>query len=142
MYYCEINGADHHHVVAYRTSADLVHWGAQAIAFTDPSLDNNGASTTESPFVVQHGGSWYLFIGPRGGYVGTDVFHSNDPLPFALADYAGHVPLHAAEVVDDGGTWWATGAGSFEHGLYLAPLDRKSTRLNSSHTDISRMPSS
>ena len=26
--------------------------------------------------------------------------------------------------------------------LYNKPLDRKSTRLNSSHTDISRMPSS
>ena len=27
-------------------------------------------------------------------------------------------------------------------GLFGKPLDRKSTRLNSSHTDISRMPSS
>ena len=31
----------------------------------------------------------------------------------------------------------------FSAGVYLAPIeDRKSTRLNSSHTDISRMPSS
>ena len=29
-----------------------------------------------------------------------------------------------------------------ECGIGLVPLDRKSTRLNSSHTDISRMPSS
>ena len=28
------------------------------------------------------------------------------------------------------------------HGVEVPPLDRKSTRLNSSHTDISRMPSS
>ncbi|TDP94894.1 glycosyl hydrolase family 32 [Labedaea rhizosphaerae] len=127
MYYCEINGADHHHVVAYRTSTDLVHWSGQSIAFTDPSMDSNAPSNTESPFVVRHNGSWYLFIGPRGGYVGTDVFRSSDPLHFDLADYAGHVPVHAAEVVEDGGTWWATGAGSFEHGLYLAKLRWQAT---------------
>ena len=29
-----------------------------------------------------------------------------------------------------------------EQRIHLLPTDRKSTRLNSSHTDISRMPSS
>ena len=46
---------------------------------------------------------------------------------------------HNGEAAADGGS-----ANSFESvGSYLAEeLDRKSTRLNSSHTDISRMPSS
>ena len=32
--------------------------------------------------------------------------------------------------------------GQFDVRFYLVAIDRKSTRLNSSHTDISRMPSS
>ena len=37
--------------------------------------------------------------------------------------------------------WWMIGTVLFA-ALFPVALDRKSTRLNSSHTDISRMPSS
>lgn len=50
------------------------------------------------------------------------MFRSDDPFHFALSDWAGHVPAHAAEVVVDGDDWWVTGAGSMEQGVYLAPL--------------------
>ena len=40
-----------------------------------------------------------------------------------------------------GGTWVAWGSGSGDREP-VDKKDRKSTRLNSSHTDISRMPSS
>jgi beta-fructofuranosidase len=122
MYYCatgEPGGG--HHVVAYRTSTDLVHWGERGIAFTDPST-GTGAGPTESPFVVRHNGFWYLFIGPRPDYLGTDVFRSSDPLHFRIGDRVGHVPAHAAEIVEDDGTWWITSAGWGQGGVHIAAL--------------------
>lgn len=127
MYYCELADWHSHHIVACRTSTDLRNWSAPRTVFTDAATDDVSASVTESPFVLQRGDSWYLFIGPRNGYVGTDVFVSTDPFAFAPGEDAGHVPTHAAEVVDDGDDWWVTGAGSFEHGIYLAPLRWRST---------------
>ncbi|MDX2971441.1 family 43 glycosylhydrolase [Kribbella solani] len=122
MYYCELANWQSNHIVAARTSTDLIHWSAPRTVFTDPSTDSN-ASVTESPVVVQRDGTYYLFIGPRFGYVGTDVFRSTDPFNFQLANYAGHVPAHAIEVVGDR----VTGAGSFQHGIYLADLQWRST---------------
>ncbi|WP_280368194.1 glycosyl hydrolase family 32 [Nocardia wallacei] len=122
MYYCatsEPGGG--HHVVAYRTSTDLVHWSDRAIAYTDPST-GTGAGPTESPFMLCHKGSWYLFIGPRPRYVGTDVFRSDDPLHFRAADKVGHIAAHAAEIVDDGGTLWITRAGWGQGGVHIAQL--------------------
>lgn len=127
MYYCELAAWHGNHIVAYRTSTDLVHWSEPGTAFTDPATDDDSASVTESPFVVYRDGFWYLFVGPRNGYVGTDVFRSRDPLHFTVSDWAGHVPAHAAEVVADGDDWWVTGAGSFERGVYLAPLRWRSS---------------
>ncbi|WP_024803301.1 family 43 glycosylhydrolase [Nocardia sp. BMG51109] len=122
MYYCatsEPNGGNH--VVAYRTSDDLVHWSERAIAYTDPST-GTGAGPTESPFVVRHNGSWYLFIGPRPRYVGTDVFRSDDPLHFRPQDKVGHIRAHAAEIVADGGALWITHAGWGQGGVHIARL--------------------
>jgi beta-fructofuranosidase len=122
MYYCATSDPlGGHHVVAYRTSTDLVHWSDRAIAYTDPAT-GTGAGPTESPFVVRHNDSWYLFIGPRPDYVGTDVFRSDDPLHFRPQDRVGHLPAHAAEIVEDGGAWWITSAGWGQGGVHLAPL--------------------
>ncbi|MBB5918637.1 beta-fructofuranosidase [Nocardia transvalensis] len=122
MYYCATSEpAGGHHVVAYRTSTDLVHWGERALAYTDPRT-GTGAGPTESPFVVRHDDSWYLFIGPRPHYVGTDVFRSDDPLHFRPADKVGHIPAHAAEIVDDDGELWITHAGWGQGGVHIAPL--------------------
>lgn len=121
MYYTELSGPGGHHIVAHRRSADLLHWSDPGVAFTDASTDTT-VSVTESPYVVERDGWYYLFIGPRGGYEGTDVLASRDPFRFDLAGYAGHVPGHAVEVVADGETWHAGAAGWFRHGLYVAPL--------------------
>ncbi|WP_020387805.1 family 43 glycosylhydrolase [Kribbella catacumbae] len=126
MYYCEIAGWGSHHTVAARTSSDLLTWSEPRTVFTDASTDSN-ASVTESPYVVQRDGWWYLFIGPRSGYVGTDVYRSKDPFSFRVEDYAGHLPSHAAEILEVDGNWWATHTGSFQHGVYLAPLTWRST---------------
>jgi len=111
------------HVVAYRTSFDLVHWSGRRTAYADSeTVESHPDSNTESPFVLQRDGWWYLFIGPRGGYLGTDVYRSRNPLYFNESDAAGHIPVHAAEVITDGDRQWITGAGWTENGLYLAEL--------------------
>ncbi|MFF9011835.1 family 43 glycosylhydrolase [Streptomyces sp. NPDC014870] len=121
MYYTELSGPGGHHVVAHRRSADLLHWSEPGVAFTDASTDAT-VSVTESPYVVERDGWYYLFIGPRNGYEGTDVLASRDPFHFELAGHAGHVAGHAVEVVHDGDAWYATAAGWFRHGLSVAPL--------------------
>lgn len=111
-----------HHIVAYRTSGDLVAWGERKIAFTDPASGTFGGPT-ESPFVVRRGAFYYLFIGPRPGYVGTDVFRSTDPFHWSIEDKVGHIEAHAAEVVrDEDGRWYVTRAGWGQGGLSIAPL--------------------
>lgn len=110
------------HIVAYRTSDDLVRWSEKRAAFTDPSSGTWGGPT-ESPFVVRRGAYYYLFIGPRPDYVGTDVFRSRDPFDFTPEMKVGHIDSHAAEVVRDlDGRWYVTHAGWKQGGLYLAPL--------------------
>jgi len=111
-----------HHVVAAVTSDNLTTWANRRIVFTDPST-GTGAGPTESPFVVHRGDSYYLFIGPRDGYDGTDVFVSRDPFHWDINDKVGHLPAHAAEVVQDtDGRWYVSRAGWDRGGLYLAPL--------------------
>jgi arabinan endo-1,5-alpha-L-arabinosidase len=123
MYYCaNTNYMGGNHVVAYRLSNDLVHWGERQIAFVDPRRHKAGGPT-ESPFVVRRGDTFYLFIGPREGYVGTDVFASKDPFKWYLEDKVGHIDAHAAEVVrDTDGRWYVSHSGVGEGGLHLAPL--------------------
>ncbi|MEV0293629.1 family 43 glycosylhydrolase [Nocardia sp. NPDC050710] len=122
LYYCATSAPQGgHHVVAYRLSTDLHHWGERHIAYTDPTVGTD-AGNTESPFVMRHNGSWYLFIGPRPGYVGTDVFRSDSPFRFRIGDKVGHIAAHAAELVHDGQRWWITHAGWGQGGVHLAPL--------------------
>ncbi|TDP91108.1 family 43 glycosylhydrolase [Labedaea rhizosphaerae] len=122
MYYTATSTpAGGNHTIMYRTSQDLLHWSERRTVFTDPEVGTGGGGT-ESPFVVRHNGFWYLFTGPRGGYVGTDVFRSDNPYNFDNKVLVGHIASHAAEVIDDGGEWWVSHAGWGQGGLYLAPL--------------------
>ena len=123
MYYCaDSKPTGGNHVVAYRLSDDLIHWGKKNIAFVDPGRHKAGGPT-ESPFVVRRGDTYYLFIGPREGYVGTDIFASKDPFQWHLEDRVGHINSHAAEVVRDvDGKWYISHSGVGEGGLYLAPI--------------------
>lgn len=121
MYYTEVDASTRRHLVAYRTSTDLLHWSPASNAFVDQTTEAT-VSITESPFVVERDGWFHLFIGPRNGYVGTDVFRSTSPFAFALNDLAGHVPGHAVEVVTEDGIDYATAAGWFQRGLLRAPI--------------------
>ncbi len=138
LYYCATDPAKGgHHVVAYRTSEDLVRWGERKIAFVDEHQGTD-YGPTESPFVVVREGWYYLFLGPRPydrptkelpnfrhpGYDGTDVFASRDWRSFAIDQKVAHLRAHAAEVVEDrGGKWYVSHAGVGRKGLYLAPLE-------------------
>ena len=51
-------------------------------------------------------------------------------------------PIHEDVVVDNGSTDASVGLVRRKYPAVKVVQDRKSTRLNSSHTDISRMPSS
>lgn len=126
MYYTEVD-EQRHHIVAARTSKDLREGWSDARAVWTDAITDHTVSVTESPFVVERDGWWYLFIGTRNGYVGTDVFASRDPFAFTLDGYAGHIPAHCAEIVRDGEDWWVTAAGWFQDGLHLAPLHWRDT---------------
>ena len=125
-----------HHVVAYRTSEDLVHWSGREIAYTD-FHEGTGYGPTESPFVVQRGDYYYLFIGPRPfdqptdtlhewehpGYDGTDVFRSDSWDQWENTDYVGHIPVHAPEIIrDENHNWYISRAGILRGGLYLTKM--------------------
>lgn len=136
------------HVVVATESDDLVHWHGRTIVYADP-MSGTGGGPTESPFVVEHDGRWYLFIGPDwqrltatfavdarydpAGYVGTRVLASDDPLHFDLGGQVGFIAAHASEVVvDTDGSTWISHCGWGQGGVHLAPLRWDASRPSSS----------
>lgn len=123
MYYTANTDPDGgHHLVAYRTSTDLVHWSDREVALEHPRTGTFGGPT-ESPFVVQRGDDYYLFTCCTSYYTDTRVFHSKDPLHFDVDDEVGRIEEHASEVVNVDGRWYVSGAGWGQGGVYLRPLD-------------------
>jgi beta-fructofuranosidase len=127
-----------HFVVAAVTSDDLVHWSDRREVYRDSCRGTFGGGT-ESPFVVERDGRWYLFIGPDwqgmldaleqtgrydpAAYRRTRVLVSDDPFSFDAADEVGRIAAHAAEVVvDDDGSTWVSHCGWGQGGVHLAPL--------------------
>lgn len=137
MYYTATSrpaGGDH--VVKAVFSDDLVHWGDERIVFRD-AMAGTGAGPTESPFVVERDGRWYLLIGPDwygltssfeetgrydlSAYRRTRVIVSEDPLLFDIAGHVANIDAHAAEViVDEHGDWWVSHCGWGQGGVWLA----------------------
>ena len=128
-----------HHLVVATESDDLVHWSGRHVVYQDHA-EGTGGGGTESPFVVERDGRWYLFMGPdwdglmgsfeRTGrydlaaYRRTRVLVSDDPLSFAAEHQVGTIDAHAAEVVvDDDGRTWVTHCGWGQGGVHLAPLE-------------------
>jgi len=111
------------HIVACQTSKDLIHWQNRKVVFRD-TAEGKGAGPTESPTIIRRGEYYYLFIGPRNEYAGTDIFRSRDPFKWEIDDRVGHIHSHAAEIIRDvDGEWHISHCGKGQGGLYLAPLE-------------------
>lgn len=129
MYYtANSEPAGGNHIVAYRSSSDLVTWSERRTAFTDPLIGKGGGST-ESPFVLRRGPYYYLFLAMRqaykpGFYAYTEVFRSTDPRHWDIDDKVGKIDAHAAEVIrDSDGEWYVSHCGWYQGGVYLAHLN-------------------
>jgi beta-xylosidase len=111
-----------HHVVFAVTSDDLVHWGERREVFRHPRCGTFGGPT-ESPFVVEHNGCYYLLVCTNDPYNDTAVYTSHDPFSWDANRRVGSVPAHAAEVIatQDGETYLSR-AGWGQGGLYLAKV--------------------
>ena len=136
MYYTATSEPKHgHHVVVATESNDLVHWSGRTVVYRD-ELEGDHAGPTESPFVVERAGTYYLFMGPAyfgeamagtrdwtTAYSSTIVLASDDPLQFDRADCVGEIAAHAAEViVDEHGNDWISHCGWGQGGVFVAPL--------------------
>ncbi|HKY13680.1 MAG TPA: family 43 glycosylhydrolase [Microthrixaceae bacterium] len=139
MYYtATVTPSGGRHVVAAVESDDLVHWGGRRFVYTDAASGTFGGPT-ESPFVVERDGRWYLFIGPDWegfmaafeatgkydpvSYRRTRILESDDAFSFRAEDEVGRIDAHAAEViVDEAGEMWVSHCGWGQGGVYLAPL--------------------
>ena len=127
-----------HHVVIATESDDLVHWRGRTIVYSD-EYEGTYGGPTESPFVVERGGRFYLFIGPDWDglmkskaatgqydlkhYLGTRVIESTEPMHFEVGNLVGFLNSHATEVIlDQNGSEWMSHCGWGQGGVYLAPL--------------------
>lgn len=125
MYYtCNSETTGGNHCVAAVTSRDLVHWGNKRIVFKSDII-GTFAGPCESPFVEKVGDTYFLFIGPFGGYgvsyCDTAVYASDDPFSFG-GEPVGRIPSHAAEVVKINEKYYITHCGWGKGGVYIAPL--------------------
>ena len=139
MYYTATTTPEGGHFVVVATeSMDLVKWQGRRIVYNDEYTGTYGGPT-ESPFVVERFGRYYLFIGPdwdglmrskaetghydRRSYLGTRVLESEDPFHFELSGQVGYLSSHASEVVvDKDGEWWVSHCGWGQGGVFLAPM--------------------
>ncbi|HLR84277.1 MAG TPA: glycoside hydrolase, partial [Nocardioidaceae bacterium] len=129
MYYTANSRRDGgNHIVAYRTSRDLVNWSERGVAMRHPVKGTFGGPT-ESPYVVQDGDDYYLTTCCTSNYTDTRVFHSKNPLRFDVDDEVGQIDEHASEVVRDGDHLYVSGAGWGQGGLFLRPLDLNQKRV-------------
>ena len=116
--------------VAYRTSLDLVHWSAPFMAISLPGTSMFNSGYTESPFIFERGGWFYLsFTSYPIEWVATQVFRSRSPFHFDGAPVA-RLRSHAAEWVAtdndfEHGELFMTHCGAGQGGVFLMPMQLK-----------------
>lgn len=112
-----------YHIVAAKTSNDLLHWSTDRyVVFRDTAKGTWGGNT-ESPQVIKRGAWYYLFIGPGANYRTTKVYRSHDLFNWDQEDLVATLESHAAElVVDEQNNWFISSCGLEQGGLYLAPF--------------------
>jgi predicted GH43/DUF377 family glycosyl hydrolase len=111
-----------YHTVKAVTSRDLVHWHHAIEVFRSSEKGTYGGPT-ESPFVVERGGKYYLFLCTNRGYNETAVYESETPLNWNSDNLVAKFAAHASEVVrTSDGKWYVSRAGWGQGGVYLAEL--------------------
>lgn len=125
LYYTKTETIDGgHHEVGVRTSEDLITWSEPSVAYRSEQTGTYGGPT-ESPFVVQVGEQWVLFVCESGIYDCTLAYASDDPMRFTDA---GRIDVtlneHCAEIVEDPASerTWITGGGWGRGGLSIREL--------------------
>lgn len=111
-----------HHTVKAVTSKDLIHWTGMREVYRDSEIGTYGGPT-ESPFVVERNGKFYLFVCTNHGYSETIAYKSDTPFHFEARNSVGKFAAHAAEIIHTPtGKWYASRAGWGQGGVYLAEL--------------------
>lgn len=123
MYYTATDKpAGGHHIVAYRTSEDLLRWSDRSIAYQD-SLSGTYGGPCESPYVQKYEDKYFLFLSLRSAYARSEVLVSEDPFHWEIENKVLTYPAHASEVIEDlEGNWYVSHCGWGQGGLYLAPF--------------------
>ncbi len=122
-YYTRIfNEVDERSSVAVRTGTDLTHWSGPRIAHVQP-LKNYYGGDAESSFVIQRNDVFYLFIcRANTDYNRTDVYWSKDNQNFPEKNFITQLPVHAAEIIQEGSNWYISNTGWDKKGLFIASL--------------------
>lgn len=126
MYYtCNTAATGGNYCVAAVESRDLISWENKRNVFIS-ELSGTFAGDCESPFIEKVGDTYYLFIGPFGGYgvsyCDTAVYASKDPFCFNSDALVGRIQSHASEIIKIDGKLYITHCGWGQGGVYLAPL--------------------
>lgn len=124
MYYTRPSGReDRYSGVAVRESTDLIHWSPPSMALVTHHR-NHAARLTESPYVFEHDGAYYLSATGLYGYRGTVVWRSLNPRRFDPDQWGTRINAHAPEWIrsDDGPVDYVTHCGWKQGGLWLAPV--------------------
>jgi hypothetical protein len=122
-YYCRVKSElDSTSCVAVRTSLDLNRWSGPQIVHEEPPFGHWGGNT-ESPFVVQYKGLFYLFTCFSSDYNKTLVYWSADPLHFPKENLVTTLDTHASEIMHTANDrWYISNTGWDKDGLYLARM--------------------
>lgn len=113
-----------YHIVAARTSDDLLHWSEDRIVVFRDNEKGTWGGNTESPVVLRRGDWYYLFIGPGASYVTTKVYRSRDLFYWDRdEDEVAILEAHAPEFIrEEDGRWFISHCGLVRGGLYMAPF--------------------
>ena len=126
MYYtCNTSEIDFNSAVAVKKSKDLIYWTGPKICHQQPYNFFWNAGDTESPFVVEKNGIYYLFTCTAlAKYNNTKVYWSKDPEWFPRKNFVCDLPTHASEIIfDEKEGWFISNTGWDKKGLYLARLE-------------------
>lgn len=126
MYYtCNNNELDHISSVAVKVSKDLGYWTPPKLVHQQPKTLGWLANDTESPFVVEYKGLYYMFLCTAlQKYNCTKVYWSKNPEWFPLKNYVCELETHASEIIfDEMEGWFISNTGWDKKGLFLATLE-------------------